>query len=106
MAITAAEVSGSKISFIKRILTLVTCSSLPTFKKQVKTFEKYIIQINPLSPKIGSNIRIRIILSTESETAVRNVKACWSRPFKMPSEMLSKYISGTIGDRARVGGSN
>ena len=76
MAITVAEVRGSKISFIKRILTLVTCSSLPTFKKQVKTFEKYIIQINPLSPKIGNNIRIRIILITESETAVRNVKAC------------------------------
>lgn len=91
---------GSKISLNIRSFAPLTEHSRFTFKKQVRKFEKYIIPIKPLSPVRGSTIRIRIIRTVESLIAVRKVKDCWSRPFKMPSEILSRYIKGTIGERA------
>ena len=67
-------------------------------QKQVKKFEKYIIIMKPKSPillniKLISTMRIK-----ESEIAVRKVKLCWSSPFSIPSQILSRYIRGTIGD--------
>ena len=66
----------------------------------MKKFEKYIIPIKPFIPQRGKIKRIKIIRITESLTAVRKVKPCWSRPFKIPSDMLSRYIKGTMGERA------
>ena len=86
-------------NFIKLIFALLIFKSLPTFKMQVKKFEKYIIPIKPFIPNSGKRLIIIIILIIESETAVRNVKTCWSRPFKIPSDILSIYIRGTIGDK-------
>ena len=78
----------------------LTLQSLLTFKKQVKKFEKYIIPIKPFIPVMGRRQRIKMILRVESDRAVRKVKVCWSRPFKIPSETLSRYIKGTIGASA------
>ena len=96
-----AAARGKITSFISLSLALVTLISLPTLRAQVKKFEKYIIQIKPLSPERGKIMRIKIIRSVESVIAVRKLNACWSSPFKMPSDTLSKYISGTIGESAR-----
>ena len=51
-------------------------------------------------PVLGSSKSIKIIRKAESVIAVRKVKVCWSSPFKMPSLILSRYIKGTIGERA------
>ena len=51
-------------------------------------------------PVFGSSKSIKIIREAESVIAVRKVKVCWSSPFKMPSLILSRYINGTIGERA------
>ena len=98
--IATANIKGNRIS--PKILreARLTDRSLFTFKKQVRKFEKYIMAIKPLSPVRGSAIRIKIILITESLMAVRKVKVCWSSPFNIPSETLSRYIKGTMGDRA------
>ena len=88
---------GKIISSVGLNFAPLTFRSLPTFKKQVKALEKYIIPIKPFIPKSGKISKIKIILIVESETAVRKVKFCWSRPFKSPSDMLSRYIRGTIG---------
>ena len=65
-------------------------------------FEKYIIQINPRSPNRGRIIITRIIRIAESTTDVRNVNFCWSSPFSIPSQTLSRYINGTMGERAHI----
>ena len=95
-----AEIRGSKISYKNLNFAPLILSSLLTFKRQVKRFEKYIITIKPRSPEKLSVVQISIILIEESEIAVKKVYFCWSSPFKMPSDMLSRYISGTIGDKA------
>ena len=95
-----AAARGKSTSFIGLSLALLTRISRPTLRAQVKKFEKYIIKMKPLSPETGRNIKIKIILRVESVIAVRKLKACWSSPFKMPSDTLSKYISGTIGESA------
>lgn len=94
-AITIGNNTDLKISTCAPLIFI----NLDTFKKQVKKFEKYIIIINPLSPLFGSINNINTIRINESEIAVQNVKFCWSKPFSIPSQILSKYISGTIGDR-------
>ena len=100
-AIANAAARGKSTSFITFNLALVTRINLPTLRAQVKRFEKYIIRIKPFSPETGKMIRIKIIRRVESVMAVRKLNACWSSPFKMPSETLSKYIKGTIGERER-----
>ena len=91
---------GNKISLKGFNLAPLTLHKRRTFKKQVKKFEKYIMPIKPLIPLMGKRQRIKIILKVESEIAVRKVKVCWSRPFKIPSETLSRYIKGIMGERA------
>ena len=55
-------VRGIKISFIGLRVAPLKFMSLPTFKKQVKKFEKYIIPIKPKSPVLGKTIKIKIII--------------------------------------------
>ena len=93
---------GIKISVPILSFALLTFKSLPTFKKQVKKLEKYIMPIKPFIPNSGKTVIINTILMAESETAVRKEKTCWSSPFKIPSEILSIYISGTMGDNAFI----
>ena len=86
-----------KTTFIFVLLTLI---SLPTFKRQVKIFEIYIIPKKPDIPVLGKNEITKSILKTESNIEFLKQNFCWSRPFKIPSHTLSRYISGTIGERA------
>ena len=58
--------------------------------------------IKPFIPLIGRRHRIKIMRIVESEMAVRKVKDCSSRPFSIPSDTLSRYINGTIGERAVI----
>ena len=95
-----AENNGTAISENSFKVAPLTFISRFTFKKQVRKFEKYIIPIKPNKPNRGSKIKISIILMEESNIAVRKEKTCWSRPFKIPSEILSKYIKGIMGDNA------
>jgi len=96
-----ADIIGKAISFINKSLAPVILSRRLTFKKQVKKLDKYIMPMNPIRPKRGRMAITANILKEESQTAVLNVKSCWSSPFKIPSETLSRYIRGTMGDRAQ-----
>ena len=93
--------SGRKNVYVRFSFSPLTLTSLVTFKIAVKKFEKYIMPKKAKMPHRFKNNNIKIILIAESPTLVRKVNFCWSRPFKMPSQMASKYINGTMGDNAR-----
>ena len=98
-----SEVTRGRKNCDKRlILASVTFISLLRFKIQVKAFEKYIIPINPRSPVTGNKSAIKSMRSEESHILFLKQKFCWSRPFKIPSQILSKYINGTIGANAQI----
>ena len=56
--------------------------------------------MKPQSPVLLRRIKIKIIRMVESAMAVLKVNTCWSSPFKIPSDILSRYIKGTIGESA------
>ena len=95
-------VKGNKIPLIMLILASLNFNSFPTFKKQVKKFEKYIIPIKAFSPNLLSKRQIKRILIDESQMLFLKQNIWASSPFKMPSQMLSKYISGTIGAKTEI----
>ena len=98
--IDTAKIDGKIIFSMGESVAPLTLISLLTLQKQVRKFEKYIIPINPLRPKKGKTIRIKIMRTAESKIAVLKQKSCWSSPFKSPSAILSKYIKGTIGAKS------
>ena len=93
------EKTGKRMSLKNFGLSFVNLRSLPTCKKQVKALLNIIIPRKPTMENRGTIKRNGIILKNESKRAVLKVKDCWSSPFKMPSEILSRYISGTMGER-------
>ena len=88
------KIKEINISYIKNKTYAAVARELGIAASTVK---KYIIPIKPIIPVRGRIAIISTILIAESETAVQKENACSSSPFKIPSEILSRYISGTIG---------
>lgn len=100
--ILKALVMGKRNPFKSSSFAPLTLISLLIFIKQVRKLEKYIIPIKPFMPKYGNTASTSPIRKDESKIPVRKQNPCWSSPFKIPSATLSRYIKGTMGDKAHI----